>query len=336
MSNLIDRIISSTMEKGIDFMSETMGKGIDKLLSLVFPYAKGTERYIELMYEAKAKEDAKKIDAGTHDFNGRELFPLPVANDGHINSIGEAPLEMLPITAALYSEANNYNTVLSKTANMISSIPDEKISDTGVNYDWFLRWRREVYSISNVDMQHIWAKLLANEIESPGYISLRTLDVIKNLSSNEVKIFTEASNYVILDKGILWNIITRHDIDGLILFNDSALLVDAGLLQSLNLLGIVKISKFPVSLNLKNFKLNIKYMGGNNAPSVDLNCIKLTLAAQEIYKITEPAMPTEEEIKKFVSLLYNAFPGNSQGVTIEVFKRDECGNFSLNPDIIFP
>ena len=74
----------------------------------------------------------------------------------------------------------------------INALPSESIND-----DWIARFNNNAQDISNKDMQLIWGKILSGEFNKPGSFSLRTLDVVKNISSDEAKVFQKVLPYVI-------------------------------------------------------------------------------------------------------------------------------------------
>lgn len=79
----------------------------------------------------------------------------------------------------------NIESIAAVAAEQLS----EAVSDAPVNPDWAARFFREAQDVSNEQMQQIWGKLLAGEVEKPGSFSARTLSVVSNLSSDEAKQF---------------------------------------------------------------------------------------------------------------------------------------------------
>lgn len=65
-----------------------------------------------------------------------------------------------------------------------------------INFDWIMQFFDAVGNISNEDLQLPWGKVLANEIEKPKSCSLRTLDMIRNMSSEEARTFSVLCRYV--------------------------------------------------------------------------------------------------------------------------------------------
>ena len=64
------------------------------------------------------------------------------------------------------------------------------------SFDWLMRFFDAVGNISDKDLQQLWAKVLAGEIAEPKTCSLRTLDMIRNMSSEEAEIFSHLCKYV--------------------------------------------------------------------------------------------------------------------------------------------
>ncbi|MRG98609.1 DUF2806 domain-containing protein [Polyangium spumosum] len=84
----------------------------------------------------------------------------------------------------------NLQQVVNETANNLKALPaHEEVSEQGPDPDWAARFFDCAQDVSNEDMQKLWGKLLAGEIAQPGKYSLRTLDVLRNLTSTEAQLF---------------------------------------------------------------------------------------------------------------------------------------------------
>lgn len=70
--------------------------------------------------------------------------------------------------------------------------PAESIAD-----DWLFRWRDHAGEVSAEQLQMLWGKLLAGELKSPGSFSLRALEFLRNLSSNEAEEIAFLSRFVV-------------------------------------------------------------------------------------------------------------------------------------------
>lgn len=65
------------------------------------------------------------------------------------------------------------------------------------NPDWSARLFQDAQDVSPEQLQNLWSKILAGEIRNPGQTSLRTLNVLKNMSQQDAITFEEVSKYVI-------------------------------------------------------------------------------------------------------------------------------------------
>ena len=65
----------------------------------------------------------------------------------------------------------------------------ENVSEEEVNSDWIARFFESVKDVSDETMQSLWSSVLAGEVATPGQTSLRTLDVLKNLSQQDAQEF---------------------------------------------------------------------------------------------------------------------------------------------------
>ena len=110
----------------------------------------------------------------------------------------------------------NTSKVIQNTANILKD--KESVSDEPVDKDWLTRFFRITEDISNEEMQNLWSKILADEIEKPNSYSLRTLQVLKNISSKEAKLFTKFVNlcfkfsFIYCDKLIFIENKSKNDI----------------------------------------------------------------------------------------------------------------------------
>lgn len=71
------------------------------------------------------------------------------------------------------------------------------VTNEPVDPDWMISFFNSVEDISNDQMQLLWGKLLAGEIKSPNSFSKRTLNVLKNLTQKEAKVFQKISPFVL-------------------------------------------------------------------------------------------------------------------------------------------
>src|SRR5690606_25427708 len=68
---------------------------------------------------------------------------------------------------------------------------EQSVTDEPLDEDWKTRFFNIAEDISNEEMQSLWGKILAGEIKQPKSYSLRTLELLKNLSKEEAEVFTK-------------------------------------------------------------------------------------------------------------------------------------------------
>ena len=95
-----------------------------------------------------------------------------------------------------YYKAKNYLSIAKKADEYYSKKETkEGIDSSKLDWDWFVRFYEAAGSISNEEMQNIWAKLLAGEVSEPSSSSYRTIDVLKNMSSNDAHMFEKICDH---------------------------------------------------------------------------------------------------------------------------------------------
>ncbi len=66
-----------------------------------------------------------------------------------------------------------------------------------IDHDWTARFFADVQDVSSKNMQQIWAKILAGEVETPGRTSMQTMSILKNMSQRDAELFERTANFVI-------------------------------------------------------------------------------------------------------------------------------------------
>lgn len=115
-------------------------------------------------------------------------------------------------------------------------VEGEKDADKTIDTDWLNRFFGIVEDVSDEDMQNIWARILAGENKHPSSYSLRTLDVLRNMSKEEAKLFVDCTKYLCLkDKFLI------EDDFGLSL-DEQLLLTDIGLISNEDLQSTITVN----------------------------------------------------------------------------------------------
>lgn len=97
-----------------------------------------------------------------------------------------------------FQEAKKQLNIENVTGFAAEELKDEEpINDQPLDEDWTTRFFKIVEDVSNEEMQALWGKILAGEIKQPQSFSLRTLELIRNLTRQEAEIFIKIANFSI-------------------------------------------------------------------------------------------------------------------------------------------
>lgn len=189
------------------------------------------------------------------------------------------------------------------------SIPflPETVSADPIDADWRTRFFNKAQDVSESETQEIWAKILAGEISNPGKISLRTLEVLSNLTKNEAEIFEKLCSIGTTFDHVLKLPDNQLDEFGLN-FSNLLILKDAGLIHESN--NLVKIYS---KINIPNSSLLLIFIGndayqlipkiGKLQDKINLPQIRFTNAGKELCTVLN-IKPNEKyflEIKDYIS-----------------------------------
>ena len=195
------------IDKLIDIVSNSIGK-ISK------PYFDkkdvDTKAYeIEKLAEARAKE--MKIIAtavkknfqltGGIEYKEEKIVisspkELPVETPQTI--LINPPLEDRTQERLNFQEAKKQLNIENVTAFAAEELKNEPpITDEPLDEDWTTRFFNIAEEVSNEEMQALWGKILAGEIKQPKTYSLRTLELIRNLSKAEANTFMKVANFAV-------------------------------------------------------------------------------------------------------------------------------------------
>lgn len=155
---------------------------------------------------------------------------------GKMQDVADDLLESGKMSYTEYYKAGNFLSIAKKADEEYSKMPHND-STAAYDFDWFIRFYEAVGNISDEEMQLMWAKILAGEVNKPKSFSLGTLDVMRDLSKQDAELFAKVCRHCIqssskklclpnydnyLEKcGITYSEILRLDEIGLINSNGS-------------------------------------------------------------------------------------------------------------------
>jgi uncharacterized repeat protein (TIGR03899 family) len=194
----------------------------------------------------------------------------------------------------------NLENITSLAAEQLTK--EETVTDEPLDEDWITRFFRIAEDISNEDMQALWAKILAGEIKKPKSFSVRTLEIIKNISQREAEVFKQVANFAITENmksyflftGGAVSIYNNKAINFNHPFNDISTLKEIGLLQSIDLISL-SYNK-PTAKSRKYFLLGKKIIlweQDENKNYMSFNVELFTTAGNELLQLIDKTAPRE-------------------------------------------
>lgn len=262
------------LQKPAEKLIQTVSNGIGKLYEPM---------HTKRMAKAKAEEIAIIGNAL------KDNIDLPVKyTDGSITINMNDYEELLKRTKSrvVFQEVKkqqNIDAIVNKAEEQLSNISE--VTSEPVDEDWNLRFFNLAGDITSEDLQTIWGKILAEEIKVPKTFSLRTLELLHNITSTEAKLFEKYCQYV-------FNVSHNCGIPNIselnykysISVDDLLILSDCGLLNYVNLNGLSSGQKHTIILQSKNLAVSYE-VPYNNKFNILLPAYPLTKAGSDLYHL---------------------------------------------------
>jgi len=201
----------------------------------------------------------------------------------------------------------NIENITQKAAQNLES--EQKVSEEPVDDDWTTRFFDYAEDISDEEMQDLWARILAGEVKKPKSYSLRTLELLRNLTKEEAQVFSKAANYVLsswnspfLFKGKKEEFLA----DFRLTFEDRLLLTELGIIQpESNISRRLPKSNGDSITIFESGQYLIKVNKKANTPEHRIPIFRFSKIGIELLELITPT-PIEAYIKEFSKSLEDA------------------------------
>ena len=201
-----------------------------------------------------------------------------------------------------YQERKHLCNIRSVVENAAEELGDRQVDDHEPDPDWTARFFDCIQDVSSQDMQKIWAKLLAGEVENPGRTSLRTLETLRNMTKRDAEMFGEVCNFVLF-KALYFIVHERRytqQFDALQHFK-LVHLQDCGLLHFGQ--STQNITDETEQYMYQGLLLQVSRNIGGTA-RIPFQVATLTIAGSELYRIVEPESRWDY-LRMFASILHS-------------------------------
>lgn len=192
-----------------------------------------------------------------------------------------------------YKEAQKQLNLESVTAYAAEQLKNEQpVTDQPIDEDWKTRFFNIAEEVSNDEMQALWGRILAGEIKKPKSYSLRTLELLRNLSKEEAECFIKFGQFAIRSGGVSFIVNFNHEKlleeKYQLTFRERLLLEELGLLTANDLQFLLQ--------ETKDNTIQIIFQIGNvcvvankeaNIPQQQVNALVFTKIGQELLQLIE-------------------------------------------------
>ena len=296
-----------------------MGEALEVAKVLVSPTMKLLDMVggaIGTAYEPRHKR--KMADATAHEINViadamRNAADMPVMYNQDGVAINTEDFQRLMQRAgtrlALQETIKQHNIecVLDQAYELLTK--EEFCSEEPVAQGWINRFFDSVADISDEDLQKLWGKVLAGEIQKPKSYSLRALETLKNFSKHEAELFQHIAPYIISTNDLSFlsnNTEIKKQFN--ILDGDYLQLESCGVLQMVSFTEI-NISLVPHEIQ-RIFYTETRLLSITNNTSSEQNLkiteiYLLTSAGKELYNLLA-FKPNDEYFEKWASLTHRS------------------------------
>lgn len=240
-----------------------------------------------------------------------------VYEDGKIKLLENAKENSLPqvadraVNRERFKQISQQQNTEAVCANAAAELADDTdVPEEKPDLEWITRFFRIAEDMPTDGLQQIWGKILAGEIRQPGSFSLRTLDLLRNVSKSEAEAFAKLAPFVARQNELYFFL--REDEfefgkNGMPTFNEIVALKDAGLVASDPMLTM---NSPATTKNAEGWYISGPTMLGlrypNGKPAVSFSIGLLTRAGIEILKLNP--QPTNWEVLNNLAKLHKC-PG---------------------------
>ena len=247
--------------------------------------------------EAAAEGDSLKLIADAQADARQSLVELGSAGSGFL----EIGLDGGITQRIEFQEKKRQANIASVVRDAAAELDDKEVSEHEPNPDWTARFFDCVQDVSSEDMRKLWSQVLSGEVEGPGRTSLRTLDILKNMTSRDAQKFQDVCAYVIND--FIFNSDKLKVNHPALSYDALLILQDAGLVNAAPMLAktfSVNEQSDGVCVLYQNLFLRVSAKNKNARARVPV--FILTAAGKELCQVTkcEPRMDYLASFSRFL------------------------------------
>lgn len=253
---------------------------------------------LKTMSDAIARA-AKKLGAVEYQTDGLKLSNISNSINPRISTLPNGQLTDRTADRLMVTQAKRQLNIEAITSSAAEQLKDEPpVENQPLDEDWIARFLNYAEDIGNEEMQHLWGKILAGEIKQPRTFSLRTLDVVRNLSKEDANAIMKVSNlafmsanYPVLFRGVYSDTLTKYGLSIQVI----ELMKELNILQPTDIAAIILPANNP-EIDIKPFVFGKTLMlvtRDANASKQNIPIYLFSNVGKEILKLIDVSPPFE-------------------------------------------
>ena len=167
------------LHKLVDYVASGIGSVAGSMLA---PW-KARQEAKAKQIEVEAKANSMRILADAQSDARKAL----ISQDSPI--IGELNIADSVSQRIQFQEAKRQANIEAVVRQAAEQLGDTTVEDIEPDHDWTARFFNDVQDVSSEEMQSLWTKVLAGEVERSGSTSIRTLGILKGLDQSTALLF---------------------------------------------------------------------------------------------------------------------------------------------------
>ena len=168
------------LEKLVDYAASGIGAVAGSMLAPWMAKQQAKAKSIK----AKAQAESLQIIAQAQ-ADARQALTVP-----NTTTTGTLEITREQITQRLkFQEHKRQQNIVSVVGQAAEDLGDEEVPDNEPDHDWTARFFNDIQDVSSEEMQSLWAKVLAGEVQRPGSTSIRTLSILRTLDQAAAGLF---------------------------------------------------------------------------------------------------------------------------------------------------
>lgn len=214
----------------------------------------------------------------------------------------------------------NIENIADKAYDLLKDVKTEVKEE--VSQDWIARFISSAQDVSDNIIQELWAKILAGEVKRPNSFSLKTLDILKNMSQLDAQLFSKVCSLVVNNSYVPNDIALLQEFG--VSYSDILRLDEQGLINSSGIISQEMEFNEYDKLILKSKKY---ICIANERSAISLQIFKLSTYGIELYSIIK-ATEDEDFIFKYAKKIKASYKKSS----ISLHKINDVANNKISYD----